>query len=86
MIYNKPYQRITAITQAKDSLFTAFYDTKNLYFHILHICLKNHEGSPTSIFVINNISNGYELVSRRGLIRGKKGVFKRQEGHVLECN
>lgn len=67
---------MTAITQTKDSLFTAFYDTKkNLYIYILYICLKNHEYSPTIIFVINNISNGYELVSRRGLIRGKKGVF-----------
>lgn len=75
IIYNKPYQRITAIIQTKDNLFTAFYDMKNLYFYILYICLKNHEGSPTIIFVINNISNGYELVSRRGLIRGKKGVF-----------
>jgi len=67
LTYTKPYQRITAITQTKDSLFTAFYDTKTLYIYILYICLKNHEDSPTIIFIINNISNGYELISRRGL-------------------
>lgn len=67
---------MTAITQTKDSLFTAFYDTKKIFTSTFYIyVLKNHEYSPTIIFVINNISNGYELVSRRGLIRGKKGVF-----------
>jgi len=46
LIYTKPYQRITAITQTKDSLFTAFYDTKKIFTSTFYIYVLKNTKTP----------------------------------------
>ena len=46
MIYNKPYQRITAIIQTKDNLFTAFYDMKKIFTSTFYIYVLKTTKTP----------------------------------------